>query len=63
MGIPIVRAIGGFIAATQLLIQRCITTLSDQYLVDVDAVGVEAKKHQMDAAPCIVTFPLRLCCK
>jgi hypothetical protein len=60
---PVLRATGGFITATliQLLIQRRITTLSDQYLVkrdplplpnpDVEAV-VEpgnTKKHQMDA--------------
>ena len=55
---PVLRATGGFIAATliQLLIQRRITTLSDQYLVkrdqlpnpDVEA-AVKTKKHQMDA--------------
>ena len=59
---PVLRATGGFITATliQLLIQRRITTLSDQYLVkkrdqlpnrDVEAaVGPGyTKKHQMDA--------------
>ena len=58
---PVLRATGGFITATliQLLIQRRITTLSDQYLVrrdqppngDVEAT-VEpgnTKKHHMDA--------------
>ena len=60
---PVVRATGGFITATliQLLIQRRITTLSNQYLVkrgqplpntDVET-GVEPgytrKKAQMDA--------------
>ena len=58
---PVLRATGGFIAVTliQLLIQRRITTLSDQYLVkrdqlpnpDVEAANepVDTKKHQMDA--------------
>ena len=60
---PVVRATGGFISATliQLLIQRRITTLSDQYLVKRDQLrsnpDVEAavelgdmKKHPMDAS-------------
>jgi hypothetical protein len=58
---PILRATGGFIttALIQILIQRRITTLSDQYLVKRDPLpnpDVEAavepgntKKHQMDA--------------
>ena len=57
---PIVRALGGFTTATliQLLIQRRITTLADQYLVkrdqlpnpDVEAAVVpcDTKKHQID---------------
>jgi hypothetical protein len=55
---PVVRVTGGFITATliQLLIQRRITTLSDQYLVkrdqlpntDVEAAVGNTKKHQMD---------------
>ena len=57
---PVLRAIGGFITATliQLLIQRRITTLSDQYLVKRDQLDnrdVEAavepsdmKKHRTD---------------
>ena len=57
----VLRATGGFITATliQLLIQRRITTLSDQYLVKRDQLpnpDVEAtvehgdtKKYQMDA--------------
>ena len=54
---PVLRATGGFITAMliQLLIQRRITTLSDQYLVkrdqrntDVEAT-VKKKKHQMDS--------------
>ena len=55
---PVLRATGGFITATliQLLIQRRITTLSDQYLVkrdllpnrDVEA-AVKTKKYQTDA--------------
>ena len=64
---PILRSTGGFITATliQLLIQRRITTISDQYLVKRDqlpvgdgdveaAAGVEKKKYQMDAR----TWPL-----
>ena len=57
---PVLRATGGFITAThiQLLIQRRITTLSDQYLVkrdppsnpDVEAAIGDTKKHQMDAS-------------
>ena len=62
---PILRSTGGFITAVliQLLIQRPITTISDQYLVkrdqlpvgdgDVEA-AVEKKKYQMDAR----TWPL-----
>ena len=58
---PILRATGGFITAMviQLLIQRRVTTLSDQYLDKRDQLpnpdeeaGVEprnTKKHQMDA--------------
>jgi hypothetical protein len=56
---PVWRAYGGFTTATviQLLIQRRITTLSDQYLVkrdqlsntDVKAAVGNTKKHQMDA--------------
>ena len=55
---PVLRATGGFITATfiQLLIQRRITALSDQYLVkkhqphniDVEA-AVEMKNHRKDA--------------
>jgi hypothetical protein len=58
---PVLRAIGGFITATfiQLLIQRRITTLSNEFLVkrdrlpivpnpDVEA-AVETKKQQIDA--------------
>ena len=64
---PILRSTGGFITATliQLLIQRRITTISDQYLVKRDqlpmgngdveaAAGVETKRYQMDAR----TWPL-----
>ena len=59
---PILRATGGFITATliQLLIQRRIATLSDQYLVKRDQLpntDIEAavepddtKKHHMDAS-------------
>jgi hypothetical protein len=57
---PVLRASGGFITTTliQLLIQRRITTLSDQYLVkrdqlpntDVEAAVGNTKKHQMDAS-------------
>ena len=67
---PGLRAIGGFITATfiQLLIQRRITTLSDQYLVNRDQqpnTDVEAavepgdiKKHQMDARIWLLLFLL-----
>ena len=67
---PILRSTGGFITATliQLLIQRRITALSDEYLVkrdqlrvgdgDVEAAAgvdaVEKKKYQMDTR----TWPL-----
>ena len=63
---PILRSTGGFITATliQLLIQRRITTLSDQYLVkrdqlplgkgDVEAATCVGKKYQMD----VRTWPL-----
>ena len=61
---PILRSTGGFITAVliQLLIQRRITTISDEYLVKRDqlpvdveaAAGVEKKKYQMDAG----TWPL-----
>ena len=65
---PILRSTGGFITATliQLLIQRRIATISDQYLVKRDqlpvgnngdveaAAGVEKKKYQMDTR----TWPL-----
>ena len=64
---PILRSTGGFITTVliQLLIQRRITTISDQYLVkrdqlsvgdgDVEAArAVEKKKYQMDAR----TWPL-----
>ena len=65
---PILRSTGGFITATliQLLIQRRITSISDQYLVKRDqplpvgngdveaAAGIEKKKYQMDAR----TWPL-----
>jgi hypothetical protein len=64
---PILRATGGFITATfiQLLIQRRITTLSDQYLakqdqlrnMDVEA-AVETKKHRMDAHTRMLVWPL-----
>ena len=59
---PVLRATGGFITVTliQQLIQRRITTLSDQYLVKRDQLhdlDVEAavepgdtKKHRMDAS-------------
>ena len=56
---PIVRAAGGFITVTliQLLLQRRITTLADQYLVrrgplpnpDVEAAIDMKKHHEMDA--------------
>ena len=72
---PVLRATGGFITATliQLLIQRRITTLSDQYLVkrdrlpvpnaDVEAavehrIAVDRKKHQMDARTWLMLFLL-----
>ena len=64
---PILRSTGGFITATliQILIQRRITTISDEYLVKRDqlpvgngdveaAAGVEKKKYQTDAR----TWPL-----
>ena len=64
---PILRSTGGFITAVlvQLLIQRRITSISDEYLVKQDqppagngdveaAAGVERKKYQMDAG----TWPL-----
>ena len=64
---PILRSTGGFITATliQLLIQRRITTISDEYLVKRDqlpvcngdveaAAGVQKKKYQMD----VRTWPL-----
>ena len=56
---PVLRSTGGFITTVlvQLLIQRRITTISDQYLVkgDVEAAqAVETKKYQMDAR----TWPL-----
>ena len=64
---PVLRATGGFITATliQLLVQRRITTLSDQYLVkrdqlpnpDVEA-AVETKKHQIDARTWLMLFLL-----
>ena len=68
---PVLRATGGFITATliQLLIQRRITTLSNQYLVKRDQLpntdDVEAaaefgntKKHQMDARMWLMLFLL-----
>ena len=64
---PILRSTGGFITAVliQLLIQRRITSISDEYLVKRDqlpvgngdveaAAGVEKKKYQMNAG----TWPL-----
>ena len=67
----VLRATGGFITATliQLLIQRRITTLSDQYLVereqlpntdDVEAAAEpgDTKKHQMDAHTWVLLFLL-----
>ena len=64
---PILRSTGGFITATliQLLIQRRITTISDEYLVkrghlpvgdgDVEAAAVvEKKRYKMDTR----TWPL-----
>ena len=60
---PGLRALGGFITAThiQLLIQRRITILSDQYLQDVkcDTSGEPAgqkKKRQMDALTWLLLF-------
>src|ERR1700728_3809346 len=65
---PVLRATGGFITAThiQLLIQRRITTLSDQHLVkrvslrnpDVEAAVGDTKKHQMDALTWLLLFLL-----
>ena len=67
---PILRSTGGFITATliQLLIQRRITFISDQYFVERDQLGdgdVEAaveKKYQMDARTwlllCLLLFGL-----
>ena len=67
---PILRATGGFITTTliQLLIQRRITSLSDQYLVKRDhvpnrdeEVGVEprdGKNHEMDARTWLMLFLL-----
>ena len=67
---PVLRATGGFITTTliQLLIQRRITTLSDQYLVKRDQlpnrdeeVGVEPrdrKNHEMDARTWLMLFLL-----
>ena len=67
---PILRSTGGFITATliQLLIQRRITFISDQYFVERDQLGdgdVEAaveKKYQMDARTwlllCLLLFAL-----
>ena len=65
---PILRSTGGFITATliQLLIQRRITAISDEYLMKRDqlpvvngddveaAANVEKKKYQMDSR----TWPL-----
>ena len=65
---PVLRASGGFFTATfiQLLIQRRITTLSDQYLVkdqlrstDVEAAG-DTNKYQMIARRIAPTW-LLLC--
>ena len=68
---PILRSTGGFITATliQLLIQRRIATISNQYLVKRDqlpvgdgdveaAAGVEKKKYQMDARTWLLLFLL-----
>ena len=61
---PVLRATGGFITATliQILIQRRITTLTDQYLIKRDLspnkdakVGVQPcflKKYQMNTRTC-----------
>ena len=63
---PILRSTGGFITAThiQLLIQRRIIIISDEYLVkrvqlpvgngDIEAAAGVEKKYQMDAG----TWPL-----
>ena len=66
---PVLRAMGGFITASfiQLLIQRRITTLSDQFLVkrdqlrnrDIEAAG-DTKKYQMIARRIAPTW-LLLC--
>ena len=68
---PVLRATGGFITATliQLLIQRRITTLSNQYLAsirrdqlpntdDLEAVVKpgDMKKHQMDARTWLLLY-------
>ena len=67
---PVLRATGGFITATliQLLIQRRIITLSDQYLVKRDQpsnTDVETaieprnrKKHQIDSCTWLLLFLL-----
>ena len=66
---PVLRATGGFITATliQLLIQRRITTLSDQYLVkrdqlrnsDVEAAAtLKTKKHRTDVRTRLLLWPL-----
>ena len=68
---PILRSTGGFITATliQLLIQRRVTTISNEYLVkrgqlpvcdgDVEtAAGVEIKRYQMDARTWLLLFLL-----
>ena len=70
---PVLRSTGGFITATliQLLIQRRIATISDEYLVkrdqlpvndgDVEAVRVvEKTKYQMDARAWPLLFLLLL---
>ena len=73
--LPVLRATGGFITATliQLLIQRRITALSNQYLVkrdqlpvpntDVEAavehgIAGDRKKYQMDARTWLMLFLL-----
>ena len=69
---PVLRATGGFITATliQLLVQRRITTLSNQYLdkrdrdqlhnPDVEAAVEphDGKKHEMDATTCLLLWLL-----
>ena len=68
---PVLRATGGFITATliQLLIQRRITTLSNEYLVkrdqlpntdDVEAAAAfgNTKKHQLDTSTWLMLFLL-----